>query len=232
MVHLRFHAGRDHRRLPRGGVHQEEHQAGGRGESIDRGQQEGGGDLHEVRAEGNVQYLSGRLLRDAGLRVRRAVFLYRLPDLDRGVRLVPGHLYGQRGRRLGQREEGRGSGPEAEGDASARRDRGGRYSGRSIQGHLIGGNESGDQVHHAVWIACRGAGGEAECGSRAAGARAGGRVLRGVGVLRAQVILWNEDWLQGRQLNPAFEGGEDQRTWPVPFLWPAGNKPEQNWTGG
>ena len=70
LVHRRFNAGGDHRRLPRGGVHQDEHQTGRRGEGIGYRQQEGGGNLHKVRAEGNVQHLSRRLLRHACVRVR------------------------------------------------------------------------------------------------------------------------------------------------------------------
>ena len=71
------------------------------------GLEEGGRDLHAVRAEGHVQHLPHRLLRDARVRVRRAVLLHRLPGLDRGVRSVPGGLHGERRRRLGQREEDR-----------------------------------------------------------------------------------------------------------------------------
>ena len=34
---------------------------------------------------------------------------------------------------------------------------------------------------------------------------AGSRILPGVGVLRAQIVLWNEDRIQAKQLIPAFE---------------------------
>ncbi len=57
------------RRLPRGRVHQGEHQARGRREGVGRGLQEGRRDLHAVRAEGHVQHLPRGLLRHARLRV-------------------------------------------------------------------------------------------------------------------------------------------------------------------
>ena len=41
----------------------------------------------------------------AGLRLLRPELLRRLPDLHRRLRPVPGHLHGQRRRRLGQRQE-------------------------------------------------------------------------------------------------------------------------------
>ena len=107
LVHRRFHAGGHHRRVPRGRVHQGEHQTGRRGEGIGHGQQEGGGDLHEVRAEGNVQHLSRRLLRHTCVRVHGAVLVYRLSVLDCDLRPVPGDLHGQCRRRLGQCEEDR-----------------------------------------------------------------------------------------------------------------------------
>ena len=56
----------------------------------------------------------------AGLRLPRAVLLHRLPDLDRALRPVPGHLHGQRRRRLGQRQEDRRGRAEGEGHAAAR----------------------------------------------------------------------------------------------------------------
>ena len=60
-----------------------------------------------VRAEGHVEHLHRRVLLDAGLRVLRPELLRRLPDLHRRLRPVPGHLHGQRRRRLGQRQEDR-----------------------------------------------------------------------------------------------------------------------------
>ena len=71
-----------------------------------RGLEEGRRDLHAVRAEGHVQHLPHRLLRDPRLRLRGRVLLHRLPHLDRDLRPLPGDLHGERRRRLGQREEG------------------------------------------------------------------------------------------------------------------------------
>ena len=65
---------------------------------------------------GHVQYLPGRVFFHAGLRVRRAVLLHRLPRVDCAVRPVPGDLHGERRRRLGQREEGCRGGAEGQGD--------------------------------------------------------------------------------------------------------------------
>ena len=69
LVYRRVHAGRQHRRLSRGGVHQGQHQAGGHDQGFGGRFQEGGRDLHAVRAEGHVQYLPDRVLRHAGVRV-------------------------------------------------------------------------------------------------------------------------------------------------------------------
>jgi K(+)-stimulated pyrophosphate-energized sodium pump len=65
------------------------------------GFQEGRGNLHAVRAEGDVQHLPGGLLRDPGVRLLRAFLLHRVPDFDRALRPVPGHLHGQCRRRMG-----------------------------------------------------------------------------------------------------------------------------------
>ena len=150
LVHRRVDAGGDDRRLSRGRVHQGEHQARWRGEGVGRGQQEGRRDLHAVRAEGDVQHLPDGVLLDAGVRVRRAVLLHRLPHLDCALRALPGGVHGQRRRRLGQREEDRRGGAEGEGHAAPCRDGRRRHGGRSVQGHLIGGAQPGDQVHDAV----------------------------------------------------------------------------------
>ena len=61
--------------------------------------------LHAVRPERHVEHLHRPDDDHAGLRVLRPELLRRLPDLDRGVRPVPGDLHGQRRRRLGQRQE-------------------------------------------------------------------------------------------------------------------------------
>ncbi len=94
LVHRRFHPGRDHGCVSRGGVHQGQHQAGRRGEGFGERQQEGCGDLHEVRAEGHVQHLPRGVLRHVVIRVRGAVLLHRLPDLDCRLRPVPGDVHG------------------------------------------------------------------------------------------------------------------------------------------
>ena len=114
LVYRRFHAGGDHRSLSRGGIHQGQYQAGRRGESVGGRQQEGGGDLHQVRAEGHAEHFHRGVFCHAGVCVRRAVLLHRLPDLDRDFRLVSGDFHGQCRRRVGQRQENRGSGAEAE----------------------------------------------------------------------------------------------------------------------
>ena len=109
LVYGRIDAGRDYRRLSGSRVHQGQHQARGRGEGFGRRQQEGGRDLHAVCAERHVEHLHCGVLRDAGICFRRSVLLRRLPDLDRDLRLVPGHLHGQCRRRMGQRQEDCGS---------------------------------------------------------------------------------------------------------------------------
>ena len=133
----------------------------GDGEGVGRRQQEGRRDLHPVRAEGDVQHFPRRVLRDARLRLPRAVLLRRLPDLDRAVRPLPGDLHGQRRRRVGQRQEDRRGRAEGKGHAAARRDGRRRHGRRSVQGHVIGGDEPGHQVHDAVRAARRGTGGPA-----------------------------------------------------------------------
>ena len=153
LVHRRVHPGRDHRRLPRGGVHQGQHQARRRGEGVGGRFQEGRRDLHAVRAEGDVQHLPDGLFLDAGVCLRRAVLLHRVSHVDCALRPVPGGVHGQCRRRVGQREEDRRGRVEDEGHAAARRHRRGRHGRRSVQGHLIGGDEPGHQVHDAVRLA-------------------------------------------------------------------------------
>ncbi len=101
LVHRRGHSGGHHGRLSRGRIHQEEHQAGGRHEGFGGGQQGRRGDLHQVRADGYVQYLPRRVFLDAGLCFRRAVPVYRLFDFDRAVRALSGDFHGQCGRGVG-----------------------------------------------------------------------------------------------------------------------------------
>ena len=116
LVHGRQHPGRRHRRLPRGGLHQGEHEAR-RDDGLGRRLQGGRPDLHAVRPEGDDQHLRRRVLLRPVARVLRPVLLHRLPDRHRVLRPLPGHLHGQRRRRLGQRQEDRRGGAEAEGHA-------------------------------------------------------------------------------------------------------------------
>ena len=155
-------------------------------QGLHRGQQEGGGDLHRLRPAGHVQHLPDGVLQHPGLRLPGAVLLHRLPDLHRPVRPVPGHLHGQRRRRLGQRQEaGRGR-AEGKGHPAARRHRGGRHRGRPVQGHLVGGHEPGHQVHHPV----RPAGGRAGHQPGPHAQRGAGRRLPGdLDVLRLALVL-------------------------------------------
>ena len=115
----------------------------------------------QVRAEGHVQHLPDGVLLDARVRVPRAVFLHRLPDLDRAVRPLPGDFHGERRRRLGQCQEDCRGRAEGEGDAAARRHGRGRYGRRSVQGHVVGRAEPRHQVHDALRVAGRRVGGEA-----------------------------------------------------------------------
>ena len=87
---------------------------------LDRRQHSSRGDLHGIRPDRHVQYLHRRLLFDAGLRLFGALSVHRLPGVDRPVRAVPGHLHGQRRRRLGQRQESRGNRAEGQEHAAAR----------------------------------------------------------------------------------------------------------------
>ncbi len=87
LVHRRVHPGGDDGRLPRGRVHQGEHEPREHGGGLRRRLEEGRRDLHEVRAGRHVQHLPDGLLRHARLRVLRAVLLHRLSDFDRAVRI-------------------------------------------------------------------------------------------------------------------------------------------------
>ena len=158
------------------------------------GQQESRRNLHAVRAEGHAEYFHRRVLRHAGLRVRRAVLLHRLPDFDRHLRPLSGHLHGQRGRRMGQRQENRRSRAETERHSAARRHRRRRYGRRSVQGHFVRGAEPHHQVHHAVRPARRRARRQltAETGQWT-DAHPRGRVFRRFAVLRLPVVLRDAD---------------------------------------
>ena len=136
-------------RLSSGRVHQGEHPARRRREGVSRRQQEGGRDLHAVRAEGHVQHLPHGLLLHARVRLRGAVLLHRLPHLHRALRALSGRVHGERWRCVGQREEDRGDRAEDEEHAAPRGDRRGRYRRRPVQGHLVRRAQSGHQVHDA-----------------------------------------------------------------------------------
>ena len=161
LVYRRLHPGGHDRRVSRCRVHQGEHPAGRSREGVGRRQQKGRRDLHAIRAEGDVQHLPRCLLRDARLCVPRAVLLHRLPGVDRAVRLVPGHLHGKCRRCLGQRQENRRGGAEGERYSVTRGNGRRRHSRGSLQGHLVGRDEPGHQVHDAFRTAGRRAGGAA-----------------------------------------------------------------------
>ena len=144
----------------------------------------------EICTKGYVQYLSGRVLRDAHVCLRRTVLLYRIPDFDCDLRVVSGDLHGQCWCSMGQREEDCGDEAEAKRHAVARCDGGGRYGGRSVQRHVFGGDESGHQVHHAVRFAGGGVSGVAdERPWKRADAHSRAGIFCGVGVLRVPIVL-------------------------------------------
>src|SRR5208337_3096581 len=96
------------------------------------------------------------------------------------------------------------SGPPREGHRIARRYRRGRHRGRSVQGHLVRGDESGDQIHHAVRAARRGNCGDDErpgCEDRHRGV-----LLRGRAGVRLSLVLLHADSgrKSGRQVTAGF----------------------------
>ena len=116
LVHRRLHA----RRCPpaptaRSSSSRRTSSSTGRREGLDRGQQEGGRDLHQYAQKGMFNIFLTVFFSHPGLRLPRAVLLHRLPDLDRALRPVPGDLHGQRRRRLGQRQEDRRGRAQGEG---------------------------------------------------------------------------------------------------------------------
>ncbi len=74
-------------------------------------------------------------------------------DFDCDLRSVSGALLIKHRQCLGQREESRRGRPETERDRTARRNGCRRHRRRSVQRHFVGGYESSDQIHDAVWIA-------------------------------------------------------------------------------
>jgi K(+)-stimulated pyrophosphate-energized sodium pump len=101
LVHRRLDAGRNDRRLPRGRVHQGQYPARRLDQGVHQGLQGSRQDLHAVRPGGDGQHLRRDLLLHAGVRLLRSDVLRELPDLDRRLRAVPGHVHGQRRRCLG-----------------------------------------------------------------------------------------------------------------------------------
>ncbi len=176
---------------------QGQHQSRELSESVSCGQQEGRRDLHEIRTARNVQHLPDGVLRNARVRVRRAILLHRLPDLDRAVRVIPGDLHGQRRRRLGQCQENRRGGAEAERDSASRRYGCWRYRRRSVQGHIVGRPQPDHQVHDALRTAGGGACRLTHCRQgRHADTDSGGDLLLHLGDVCVAVILRDarEEW--------------------------------------
>ena len=122
-----------------------------RRQGVGGGQQEGRRDLHSVRAEGDVQYFPRGLLRHARVCFPRAVFLHRLPGLDRALRSLPGDLHGECRRCVGQRQENRRGRAEGKGDSAPCGDGRRRHGRRPVQGHLIGRDEPRHQIYNPVW---------------------------------------------------------------------------------
>src|SRR5262249_56246894 len=80
LVHRRGDAGGEQRRLPRRGVHQGEHPPRYRcHQGVGRRQQEGGRDLHAVRAAGDVQHLPHGVLLPPHLPLPHSPLLHQLP---------------------------------------------------------------------------------------------------------------------------------------------------------
>ena len=239
LVHRSGDPGSDHRRLPRGGVHQAQHQARlRRDQSLGRGQQEGRRYLHAVRAEGDDQHLPGGVLRHAGLRVPGAVLLHRLPDLHRRLRLVsrPSSWPTPAGPGTTPRRSWRR--PEGEGHRTARGDGHRRHGGRPVQGHLLGGHEPGHQVHHAVRPAGRGVGGHyrQQSGQPRADLHPVRGVLPDLGDLRVALLLPHADQEdggvattevsrrgpEGRRAAMVYRGRPPHRVRRAAFLWTVG----------
>ena len=107
LVHRRLNSGRHHWSLSGCRVHQSQHPAGRDDARVCRRQQTRGRNLYEVCSKGNVQHLSGRVLRDSGLRVSRSLLFHWLPDFDSAVRAFPSLLYGQCRWCLGQCQKNR-----------------------------------------------------------------------------------------------------------------------------
>src|SRR6185437_14637189 len=77
LVHGRFDAGRDNRRVSGGGVHQGQYQTGRHDQGVGRGQQKSGRNLHKIRAKRHVKHLFDGVFRHFVVRVLRVLLLHR-----------------------------------------------------------------------------------------------------------------------------------------------------------
>src|SRR6185437_6915822 len=77
LVHGRFDAGRDNRRVSGGGVHQGQYQTGRHDQGVGRGQQKSGRNLHKIRAKRHVKYLFDGVFRHFVVRFLRVLLLHR-----------------------------------------------------------------------------------------------------------------------------------------------------------
>ena len=95
------------------------------------------------------------------------------------------------------------------GSAAARGHRRRRHRGRPVQGHLVGGHEPGDQVHHALRPAGRGAGGQPD---RRANGPILSRVLSFVFLVVSMVFVWRSFYgMRIRSETPAAPAGGQAR---------------------
>jgi hypothetical protein len=150
LVHRRQHPGGVDRRLPRGRVHQENIKL----EGVEKASIEDSKKVVEIctvyAQKGMFNIFLVVFFSTLAFAFARAVLLHRLPDLHRHLRPLPGHLHGQRRRRLGQRQEDRRGRAARRRAPRSTRDRRRRHRRRSLQGHLVGGAEPGHQVHDAL----------------------------------------------------------------------------------
>ena len=167
LVHGRVDAGGHDRRLPRGRVHQGEHQARGRRpRRRSRTRRRSSRSARSTRRRacstssssvffGTLAFafvepffFIGYLISIALFGLFQAIFMANAGGAwDNAKKIVEVEL-------------------KAEGHAAARRDGRRRHGRRSVQGHVVGGDEPGHQVHDAVRPARRRAGGEHDARSR------------------------------------------------------------------
>src|SRR5207245_8680481 len=140
------------------------------------------------------------------------------------LRPLPGGVHGQCGRRLGQRQEDRRDRAERKGQRAARGHRRRRHRRRPLQGHLLGGHEPGDQVHHALRPPGRGAGRESDRDQRPRPQpRAEPGVLRALDGVRVALVLRHADQGRraGRHARPRGRrrAGQVARRWSFSTTW-------------